>query len=241
MTYTFNLLELILIPIFIILFTVLIMLLSKEKNLSGIDIFYGITASILAVMLGSFIIIILLFLFTDLASIYETKKTLDEHTKIFFSFITPTGIMLSAALASLSVLKNIKNTNMIEKSKEKKEKEETKARLEFHLSEVKQLLKNNKEIESLSVLTFNTPLLRESFKNIESDKKIISQYSKTELNKILYTLRVITLNGTADKLVNESEENINGYIKEVVTRLSEAENNIETFIKNNSLTLTTKV
>lgn len=238
MTYTFNLLELILIPIFIILFTVLIMLLSKEKNLTGIDIFYGITASILAVMLGSFIIIILLFLFTDLASIYETKKTLDAHTKIFFSFITPTGIMLSAALASLSVLKNIKNTNMIEKSKEKKEKEETKARLEFYLSDLKQLLVAYKDLKTYAHIDVATRIIIKIQKNLDNDKKIISQFSKTKLTDLSYDMHVISSLEALNNIDTNNSVVSKELLKVVKETLTSMEKNMNILEKENNLLIT---
>lgn len=90
------------------------------------------------------------FSFISLDDMYKMVSTLlfivfiticfylfDSTDDNFIKLLAPLGIILSASIASLSVLKSIQNTNNIEEVKNKKEEESYKNKLTLYLTEIK--------------------------------------------------------------------------------------------------------
>ncbi len=115
-----------------------------------------------------------------------------------YPLVASVGIMISAFIASASVLKNIHNTNAIEKEKKKNREKERKARLEFYLSDIKKVVINGNKMSSQPEFILVIPLLNETYKNIEKDKEIIGHYSSMKLNNVFFNLRLAII--VANKL-----------------------------------------
>lgn len=126
-------------------------MMEKVFNLQGAyKILVFLTVSFL-----SFIIVMFIFIFIG----FIPNGRFDSITKL----IPAIGIMLSALLASVSVLKNIENTNRIEKEKEEKQKKQFQNKLKIYLSEIESFIVFYKEISS----SFN------KFSDNEKDKSFL--------------------------------------------------------------------
>lgn len=79
-----------------------------------------------------FVILILIIYFL---SITVFKYFITEKEEEIIKFLPPIGIILSALLASLSVLRTIDNTNKIEKEKKEKEEKQFKNKLKIYMNE----------------------------------------------------------------------------------------------------------
>lgn len=168
--------------------------------------------------------------------------TVPEEQKFYMErvlrLIVPFGIILSAALASVSVLKSITNANMIEKSKEKKEKEETKARLEFYLSDLKQLLVAYKDLKTYAHIDVATRIIIKIQKNLDNDKKIISQFSKTKLTDLSYDMHVISSLEALNNIDTNNSVVSKELLKVVKETLTSMEKNMNILEKENNLLIT---
>lgn len=132
-------------------------------------------------------IIVFVFLSYEMYSLIKCNA----EKKIIYQLLAPIGILLSAFLASLSVLKNINNTNKIEEEKNKQKKLDSVKRLNIFLHDINESIEEIDENTNLHFTCLTSQLLKESRILIENDKEILSLDISEKLRKILFNIRRI--------------------------------------------------
>lgn len=101
--------DLILAPLFLILFGFSIAYIKRKEFPKTLDMIYKI------------VVLLAIIVFTLISSAYYVAW-ITNNGKILVELLIPLGVLISAALASISVLKSIENTNRIEKEKKLSER-----------------------------------------------------------------------------------------------------------------------
>jgi len=148
-------------------------------------------------------------------------KMIDGNSKDFISLLAPLGIILSASIASLSVLKSIENTNRLEKEKKKKELELFKNKSIIYLLEINRFiflyhsaylaikkisqehLHTNMTIKGIKDAVFKDLLFVKEL--IIKDTDFISSYDGKKISKVLRTLTSIEMFFEKFDDMNDSE------------------------------------
>lgn len=131
-----------------------------------------------------FIIIMFVFIFLD----YKPNQKFENITKL----IPAVGIILSALLASVSVLKGIKNTNRIEKEKEEKEEKQFLNKLRIYIADLEFFIKffkgtcSKSDIYIRDKLLLNQKILNHSKNSIFKDISFIEEIKSDEFKLINY-------------------------------------------------------
>lgn len=204
-----------------------------------INIFYYIILFLIIIVLLGSILIILKFI----PSSYLNND--------FYKLLAPIGIMLSALLASLSVLKSISNTNRIEQNKKVEEEKGIKNRLEFYFNQMKFILyhykliedgiKNIENIKSEKSIDEENKLFKDIFDKLDilqskiySDSSIISIIDSDILAKVETNIRVLKELNLKETLNNSKEKNLSSQKDEIFNTLN---NFIILIQKNHNLNL----
>ncbi|MGB3752172.1 MAG: hypothetical protein WA945_11455 [Arcobacteraceae bacterium] len=142
---------------------------------------------ILALVLFSIILFLILLPYLDISS-YETLNSIVQKmdTSDLTTSLVPLGVLISAALASTSVMKSIHNTNDIEKRKDKEKVENTDKYLESILLDLNfvfiELDLLQKDIDTVKNHDFE--IMTEE--NIDEEQKsIINEYNSIEKHQLL--------------------------------------------------------
>jgi len=113
--------------------------------------------------------------------------------KLVLSLLPAISIMLSAVLASLSVLKSINSNKIIDIEKKEREEKEIKIRLETQLRDILFVINAKRKNEDILTHKILLSIIKHNIDNIEKDKEIIGKYGNTDLREILYSFRIIRI------------------------------------------------
>lgn len=163
----------------------------KVQSIISLNKMYKIVAYLLFLVFSS-IIIVLLFNFT---------------MEKFIKLVVPLGVILSAAIASLSVLKSINNTNILEEKKKKQEQERAKLRLSLYLSDITDAFNILKFTSAPNYLAYIQiyEYLSQIRVLIENDKEVLNLIHIEDILLILSSMRRKPSSVTNERIESEKK------------------------------------
>lgn len=173
--------------------------------------------------------------------IFESFISNDKETII--KLLVPVGVLLSAGLASTSVMKSIHNTNRIEEEKRKKEHKRNLNKIEVYINKLlwniytyTELMKTN---NSINFFNFNSKKMHKNFIRvsdlINKDDELLSLIDSDDYGDFLFKLDVLVV--LLETEVEVEEDLINSkkarelYIEELRKIIKKIEKKYELFEK----------
>lgn len=168
------------------------------------------------------ILIYITFFETDLFNVKKEK----------YPILAAIGIILSAFIASISVMRNIENTNIIEKKKET----QIRNKAEILFSTIKSTILSNINKQNLKLIDIKTAskILEDSLTKIEADREVISLCNSKEILTLIVEIQLCINNLTSihQETGNQLNEKDTKIAKDAFKKL---EKSIDNIFNNNNI------
>ena len=177
------------------------------------------------------IVVILLFVVFVLIITHLFTSTYENFIKL----LAPLGIILSASIASLSVLKSIENTNRIEEEKKESDKHKLKEKLELYIRLLIQINFDNLIIDQKGNRK-HAEEIHDIYELFLKDKDLLAFINSDVGSKFLYSIKTLA-KCTSSQVVGKDNESISKDFAIKIYLLTESKKNINKFIDEYKLNL----